>query len=399
MQNPPVQRAKADAAAASGTGKLAGIDLLRFGSALAVLLWHYQHFSFVANQGFAFQTEAQPLFGLLSLFYRYGLYGVQVFWCISGLIFFWKYGQALADKTVGAGRFFLLRFSRLYPLHLITLLLVAGGQALYASTHSWYFVYKDNSLSSFFLQLGMTSHWFFPRTGFSFNAPIWSVSLEVIAYLFFFCFSRVAGVGALATVGALAALGLARYASELPVIECLLFFYLGGVLALLDRRSACWSAVARHGLGVALAVALMGLCAATAAGAIKPEHAIFGIVPVMVYLMLQYVRPAHAGVQKLFSSLGNLTYSSYLLHFPLQLAIALVCGALGRAIPWRSPWLLLGFLGMTLVLSFFCYRHVERPLQAWIRALGRPGALGFHQREYLLRARHALVGARNAGPQ
>ncbi|MDM5178183.1 acyltransferase [Massilia sp. DJPM01] len=390
MQNSHVQRADPGAA----SGKLAGIDLLRFASALAVLLWHYQHFSFVANQARDFHTEAQPLFGLLSLFYRYGLYGVQVFWCISGFIFFWKYGQALADKTVDGGRFFLLRFSRLYPLHLISLLLVAAGQVLHASTHSWYFVYRDNSLSSFFLQLGMASHWFFPLTGFSFNAPIWSVSLEVIAYLFFFGFSHLAGVGARATVGALAVLALARYSSDLPLIECLLFFYLGGVLALLDRHSAAWSAVARHGLGALLAVALVGLAGGTAAAAIKPEHALFGIVPALVYLMLQYVRPAHVGAQTLFSRLGNLTYASYLLHFPLQLAIALVCGALGCAIPWRSPWLLLGFLGATFALSHVCYHRVELPLQAWIRAWpGLGGAVGSIRRGRFPSVRTPVPGA------
>lgn len=364
MQNNPVQRGHP----AAGAATLAGIDLLRFASALAVLLWHYQHFSFIANQPLGFSTEAQPLYALLAPLYRFGLYGVQVFWCISGFIFFWKYGQALADKTIGAGRFFVLRFSRLYPLHFITLLLVAGGQALYAAGHPYYFVYRDNSLSSFVLQLGMASHWFYPLAGFSFNAPIWSVSLEVLAYVFFFCFSRRAGVGGLATVGALAVLAVARYLSDLPVVECLLFFYLGGLLALAERRVTGWPAQARHAAGAALLLALGLMVAATAADKIKPEHVLFGMVPVIVYLMLQYVRPAHAGLQRLLAALGNLTYSSYLLHFPLQLGIALVCGWLGRDIPWRSPWLLILFLGTTFVLAYFCHRHVERPLQTWIRA-------------------------------
>lgn len=34
--------------------------------------------------------------------------------------------------------------------------------------------------------------------------------------------------------------------------------------------------------------------------------------------------------------LGNLTYSSYLLHFPLQLLIAVICIALDCEIPYRS---------------------------------------------------------------
>lgn len=34
--------------------------------------------------------------------------------------------------------------------------------------------------------------------------------------------------------------------------------------------------------------------------------------------------------------LGNLTYSSYLLHFPLQFFVAIIYSNIGREIPYRS---------------------------------------------------------------
>ena len=59
--------------------KLLGIELLRFASALAVLVFHYQHLAFVGTQQVNFEPTQQPFYSLLSFFYRYGFHGVQVF--------------------------------------------------------------------------------------------------------------------------------------------------------------------------------------------------------------------------------------------------------------------------------------------------------------------------------
>ncbi|USX21915.1 acyltransferase [Oxalobacteraceae bacterium OTU3REALA1] len=353
------------AGAAAAAPALPGIELLRFVCAFAVLMWHYQHFSYVANQAHQFDPAQQPFYPLLSFFYRYGLYGVQVFWCISGFIFFWKYGAVLARRELGAGRFFLLRFSRLYPLHLATLLLVALLQALYAGGHGHYFVYRDNSAGAFLLQLGLASHWFYPLTGFSFNAPIWSVSLEVLAYALFFLWSRHAGTGPLATLAAALAAGLAWRYADWPLLECLLYFYLGALVALAHAVVANWPAPRRNAAVLAAAALLALVLAAPWRYAIASTSTLLLAAPLAIGLALA-LRP-RGPAARVLAHLGNLTYASYLLHFPLQLGIALACGALGVAVPWRSPWLWLFFIGATFALAHLCYRGFEMPLQRRLR--------------------------------
>lgn len=351
---------------------LPGIELLRFFCACAVLIWHYQHFSYVANAAADFSAERQPWYGALGLLYRYGFYGVQVFWCISGFIFFWKYAEAIRTGHVTPGRFFLLRFSRLYPLHVATLLLVALGQALYYGGHQYYFVYRDNGAAGFALQLGMASHWLFPLTGFSFNGPVWSVSLEVLAYLVFFLYARKAGTGWWSTVGAALALLVVRRYRDWPLLECLLYFYLGGVLAIAYGRAPAWPAVLRRALLLAAALALAALTAAAWDGGPDSVYVVMAGTPALIWLCL-HVAPPGAAVAGLLERLGNLTYSSYLLHFPVQLSVALACGWLGRPVPFYSPKLLTSFIGSTLVLAYLCHYRYERPVQQWLRrAGGRP---------------------------
>ena len=81
--------------------KLLGLELLRFMAAFAVIIWHYAHFSYVADQPVDLVKDRLPFHGLLQPFYAAGEYGVWIFWCISGFIFFWKYRDAIADRSVG----------------------------------------------------------------------------------------------------------------------------------------------------------------------------------------------------------------------------------------------------------------------------------------------------------
>ena len=86
---------------AEASNKLIGLEIIRFISAIAVLIWHYQHFAYVADKPENFLIESQPFYNIFSFFYLHGYYGVEVFWCISGFIFFWKYKDVIENKVIG----------------------------------------------------------------------------------------------------------------------------------------------------------------------------------------------------------------------------------------------------------------------------------------------------------
>ena len=68
--------------------------------------------------------EKLPLHHALNFFYINGHHAVVIFWMISGFIFFWKYSESVHAKTVSGLQFFFFRFSRLYPLHFVTLMII-----------------------------------------------------------------------------------------------------------------------------------------------------------------------------------------------------------------------------------------------------------------------------------
>ncbi|WP_162888633.1 acyltransferase [Dechloromonas sp. HYN0024] len=159
------------------------VDFLRGLGAFVILVWHYHHFYFVQPY-FSPETgnpvwdfDVQPFYGWLWPFYHYGAWAVQFFWVISGFVF----AHVYSNKKTGAKTFFIFRMSRLYPLHIITLAFISVLQ--YGSLYSTgkFQILAINDAYHFFLHLLFASNWGFEK-GYSFNSPVWSISVEEIAY-------------------------------------------------------------------------------------------------------------------------------------------------------------------------------------------------------------------------
>lgn len=349
-------------------GKLLGLELLRVLAAFAVLVWHYQHFAF-DGVSIVVQRDAQPFYGLLHPFYDYGWYGVQVFWSISGFIFFRRYGESVAAGTVSAWRFFVLRFSRLYPLHLVTLLLVALLQYAHITQLGHYFVYRHNDVYHFLLQLFLASHWGL-QDGYSFNGPIWSISVEVLVYLVFYV-SLLLCKRALPPIltGVALAIGLREAGLENAVTDCIGFFFAGGMGALLMKNFSANPAagiVRPLAWAITIAAPVLAVLFARAPSANAVIYSMTAYAPFVLYCFAQPLR-MRQDIGKLVEVAGNLTYGSYLLHFPVQLAIAWYFKSSGMTIPMYDGSLFVFYIGMSFGAAFIGYRLFEVPAQAFLR--------------------------------
>ncbi len=349
------------------SNRLLGLELLRFGSALSVLFWHYQHFFYVGDQPVGLVTEELPLYFLLRAFYRFGSHGVEVFWCISGFIFFWKYRTSVAEKTITLKKFFVLRFSRLYPLHFVTLLLVALLQAMYFARTGTYFVFQNNDLKHFVVQLFLANGWWYAED-YSFNGPVWSISREVPVYFFFFLTLRFVSRSAWVNIAILSAWLSATIARVSPaLLDCLGFFYLGGLTAILAQSAE--RTRHRNVIRSIVLVAVVAVPVALYASSLY-RHPDFLWIFMRTYVPTLLFVGAHPLIvgpfaRKVIEAAGNMTYSSYLLHFPLQLSIVLIWGSIAP----NSVGVFAAFMVATLASSYAVYRYFEKPAQDAIRGI------------------------------
>lgn len=85
----------------------------------------------------------------------------------------------------------------------------------------------------------------------------------------------------------------------------------------------------------------------------------------MVQLDLKGLSKASATV-RVCDYVSSLTYSSYLLHFPIQVLVLVVFKYFGvGASFFDSPSVFLLYIALMILVSRACYLYIERPLQKY----------------------------------
>ncbi len=359
--------------------RLYSLDALRGIAALSVVFWHWQHFYMGSST--PFNIEAQPLFHFFSPLYRSGDLAVDFFFLLSGFIFFWLYPKKILKGEVSARDFFILRFSRLYPLHFLTLIIVAVQQFYYWKITASYFIYPKNDLFHFVLNLFFISSVKLEK-GFSFNAPIWSVSVEVFVYFLFFLICKKIRPNSFMLVG-LSSLGYFWiFPFYSPISRGIGGFFLGGFIYLiydliLKSRylktifkyiillsSLLWTIAILLGLGYLHFGVLDNIPRVDARPRIIASMLLFSTT----ILSLAIFENQSSQSYKILSTLGNISYSSYLLHFPLQLVFAMVVSMSELSLEvFNSPFTLILFFTILLMISIASFNYIEMPMQKYIR--------------------------------
>ena len=88
----------------------------------------------------------------------------------------------------------------------------------------------------------------------------------------------------------------------------------------------------------------------------------------LTILSLAFIEYRVGPVGKSVSFLGDISYSSYLLHFPLQLLIVVLTAQfnIDHAL-YYSGWAMAGFFVVLLTLSLVSHRYFEIPMQRFLR--------------------------------
>lgn len=344
---------------------ISNVDFLRGVAAIAVLVWHYQHF-FYPHAAIGLEDRSiQPFFTSLRWLYEYGSHGVQFFWILSGFVFFHAY---VGRQDVSLREFTINRFSRLYPLHLATLLLVAALQIASFKILGYYQIYPLNDLYHFLLNLFMISHWGLQR-GWSFNAPIWSVSVEIIIYGLFFAYIKSTTIKLSTAIAwfILTWVAFQGMSSANAFSQCALLFILGGMVHQLHTYiarllPALFCALLSSGVLAAITYVLYSK------SGWSQSWVYFGLFPAAIW-MCASIELLGFSFGKVGHVVGSLTYASYLIHVPIQIAVMTTMDAakLDRTSIAQTPSFLAGFLIAVCLSSYWIFQNIELPLKKIIR--------------------------------
>ena len=371
--------------------RLYSLDVLRGVAAFAIIFWHWQHFFAIrGNWQPGWSRAAQPLYPVFKPLYDQGWVAVDIFFAVSGFVFFWLYLEPLARREIGAGKFALQRFSRLYPLYVVTLLAAAAMQFAFRHATGNWFIFAANDWPHFIKSVLIVQQWLPPDELQSFNGPDWAVSIEVLLYIVFFASVRF-GLRGPVTAICLALAGAVLFFDDGQIGRGIMGFFWGGatfylVRALASRPRAkriarCTAAAALVAWAIAISDIYLGFIQTLFAAAPAPiamfllahEYPIF--LMAFVFLVVPLTLAALALHEELFGGgfarftfLGDISYSTYLIHFPMQLALALIALRLGW-VPgdFMHGYVMILFYAGLIALGALSYTCFERPVQALIR--------------------------------
>ncbi len=346
--------------------RVASIELLRFVSALMVLIWHYQQFYLPYNP-FSFSEisqiniQEQPFYNILSFFYNFGNRGVDFFFIISGYVFAYVYlsNKARSDfKT-----FFINRFARLYPLHLITLLTVLFLQLYSKENFKTDLIYFFNDIYHFILNLLFISGWGLEK-GPSFNGPVWSVSIEIIIYiLFFFSLLNFQKFRFQKTLLITIIFILIRkflsddYLILLPkyLLDCAILFYEGVLVYFLAKT------IKNQFLLLAFGILLYFL-------SIIGNFKMYIFFPSILLILIFFENYLNKYLSSIFCFLGNLTYGTYLWHVPIQMIIIIIIKKYNFDFSIiNSNIFFIAYLTFVFTVSTVSYHFLEKKIRGYIR--------------------------------
>ena len=345
------------------------IDGLRTICALIVVIYHYHDMftnkaaeaaglRFDSNRSLAF---FKPILWVVDD----GPLAVMVFWAISGFIFTHMYA---ASRTISGRKFFVRRFSRLYPLHFATLIYVAILQVVSVQSLGTQIMQGNNSVVDFIRQLFFVSAWWGDDI-FSFNLPVWSVSVEVAIYVVFFVVLRFFGITLITTsAAAMVCAGFMVFKSTL-IPACGVYFFLGAaacaMLGQIERLAA------RHKTAAILALcgaAILPLLVETGLGKHLPLTLVMAPLCAIGLFLLAFLENLLPRTLVFLEPVGDITYSTYLLHIPMQMTFvfAMLAGWVSPVVLLHplAPWV---YIVAVVVAGHYCFRHFERPAQSWLR--------------------------------
>jgi peptidoglycan/LPS O-acetylase OafA/YrhL len=331
---------------------------------------------------------------------------VDFFFVLSGFVIAYRYRDAVRARTVTLRAFLALRLGRLYPLHLFTLLLVLALVLFFRyGTHGATHVTWDGSdvtpgafLANLFLVQALHV-----LPGSSWNKPSWSISAEFATYVVYAVLWRLFGartwvVSAIVLIAAPVLLLIVNGTSidvtyDWGFVRAMLGFALGTIAFSVSRdvRVRALLAQLSRAESTVIEVVLLAFVYVTVTVSDGTPYSLSA--PFLFAGVVLVFSEAHGAVTGALLSpvmqwLGRLSYSIYMLHFPLQVALIYLAVALAasgqtwlfalnadtrgaRVILGRSPWagdaatliMMLVVVGASLLI----YRWIEQPWRARVR--------------------------------
>ena len=336
------------------------LDIARGVAALVVVIFHYRLFYRDPISESLFDISQLPFNDFLFIFFKNGWLAVQFFFILSGFIFYELYLDKIRLKKISLKNFFILRFSRLYPLHLFTLILCVILIYLFNFFDIRSFKIEGD-IYHLILNFFLIHFWGFEQYQ-SFNEPSWSVSIEMLCYLIFFIIFSLKLNRYFATI-ILIVISALIYNFNVFISYGLYCFFVGGMCNLVFKKINTEKFIIFF--SIILFISVISL--------LQIENTIYNKIILLsitlpsIILILATLQKKNVLIGEKFKFLGDISYSIYLNHFVIQLFVHLIFGIYNIKVNFNSEIIFIIYLAFVIISSSFTYYYLENNAKNFIR--------------------------------
>lgn len=351
--------------------RLQGLQALRGLAALAVVVFH----------GMKVWREHASAPNVLKGPWDQGWAGVDLFFVLSGFVMVWI-GLNSASGVKSAGRFLYRRILRIYPLWWV----FCGLMGIYFCINYGVPAPPDKVAESEAIGFFLQSMALWPQNAFPVLDVGWTLVFEMCFYLVFAALILlptrcrlpiilVWGVAAFSLWG-VAWPAEARPSNPLQVVSHPLIaeFSMGALAALGARKlDSTFLAALMVGVGTtAIFLSLMIGIDTVGDTVVRPRVIAFGLPAAFLITGLTILeRMGKLSVSALLQSLGDSSYSLYLIHMFVLLALKVLLGTMGwmqgDGVLSAVVFIVIG-TGVSIIAANVSYRLIERPLMKFGRS-------------------------------
>jgi peptidoglycan/LPS O-acetylase OafA/YrhL len=306
---------------------------------------------------------------------------VDLFFLVGGFVIAHAYERRLLDGRISFGDFVLIRLIRLYPLYLVSVLIVAVPMMAALLLHR----YRPEHITLEYLRAVLLGLLMLPArisdapdVLYPLNIAYWSLLWAMVtnflyARLIHWLTDKVLFVVAIAAAGALTVLtflngdiGLGQLWGWLSLSGGLARAVFGmsmGVLIFRNYKAVPqWLAGGGYLLPLAIIMLLIWAPAIGGADWLLQLFAVFLVFPWCVVRAARGPQPAG---NRLLQSLGFVSYPIYVLHVPFaHLLDVITSHRMSRYAPLSGMVMIILMIGLVM----FVDRRLDRPLRSWLTA-------------------------------
>ena len=341
--------------------KSKGINLLKFiCSILIACIYHYKN-DFPVGKLFD-----KNIF--LKVISNYGFLLVELFFIISGYLFYVSYNKKIINKKINFNSFIKKRYKRLIPLAALTSIIMFILEYTYFKFFKEYWILKNNNIISLIYQVTGIQYWTNIQDS-SLNNVTWYISVLLLCYIVYFFITKYSKkVGNLIYIYSLILFViLMTFSINIPFINYytlrgLIAFGIGIIVAIIIENNDL-KKISNATIPVLIVVFILTCIFKNEIMGYIVFYLDFIIYPCLLINILRFEFLLKRIDIKTTELLSNISFGIYLWNLPIQLLFYIIFKISKIKIDYSNIYVFIIQIIIHIIVGIISYKYIEKNIK------------------------------------